>query len=78
MRIRINFTIDLDLEEYREQTAADMSKDELRREIQEAASSDVILELHNLGVRSARLLGSNNVYDRRTRTTRSEQLVRKP
>lgn len=77
MRVRVNFTIDLDPEQYREVFETELDKGQIREEIQERAISDCVLGLGDEGIQ-VRLLGRNNVYDPKTRTTRSEQLAGKP
>jgi hypothetical protein len=77
MRVRVNFTIDVDLDDYRETMEVDMTKDEIRKTIQERAITDTVLNLTDEGV-GCRLLGRNNAYDSEQRLTRSEQLVGKP
>lgn len=77
MRIRVNFTIEVDPEAFREGTGEQLDKEEIRHTVQERAISDCIEGLSDRGVR-ARLLGQNNVYDARARLTRSGQLAGKP
>lgn len=76
MRVRVNFTIDLDPEQYREILGIEATKDEIRKDIQESAISDVVIGLNDVGIK-ARLLGRNNVYDPRQRLTVAEHLKRK-
>ena len=74
MRVRVNFTIEVDPEEYREAMGEDLDKEQVRNDIQERAITDCVIGLSDQGVH-ARLLGRNNVYDAKSRTTRSEQLT---
>ncbi|UOW93111.1 hypothetical protein SEA_NOSHOW_43 [Mycobacterium phage NoShow] len=77
MRVRVNFTVDLDPETYRERTGEDLTKEEIRKQVQDLALREVLIRINGEGV-PCRPLGQNNVYDPRTRTTRSEQLAGKP
>lgn len=74
MRVRVNFTVEVDPEEYREATGMELDKEQVRVEIQDRAISDTLEGLSDLGVQ-ARLLGRNNVYDPKSRLTRSQHLV---
>lgn len=74
MRVRVNFTLELDVEQYNDATEQDLSKDEVRREVQDTAASDIVLGLVDAGVR-VRMLGRNNAYDPKLRTTRGQHLV---
>lgn len=68
MRVRVNFTVELDPEEYREVSGDDLTKEEIRNKIQEFAAREVLIRLNGEGV-STRLLGRNNVYDPKKRLT---------
>ena len=74
MRVRVNFTLEVDPEAYREASGEELSKEEIRHVVQETAIRDVMSRFNAEGV-PTRLLGRNNVYDASTRSTRSEQLV---
>lgn len=74
MRVRVNYTVEVDVEQYNEATGQDLSKDEVRREIQDKGSTDVVLGLVDEGVK-VRMLGRNNCYDPLLRTTRAQHLV---
>lgn len=73
MRVRVNFTVELDPEVYRERTGEQLEKEDIRRQVQEAALREVLIRLNGEGV-PCRLVGRNNVYDSKTRLTRSEHV----
>ena len=74
MRVRHNFTIDVDVEQYNEATGQCLSKDQVRKEIQESCITAVLEGLADVGVKAS-MLGRNNVYDPIQRLTVAEHLV---
>lgn len=74
MRVRINYTLDVDVEQYCEATDQDLSKVEVREQIQEQCISSIIRQLVKKGV-NVELLGRNNVYDPKQKLTVAEHLV---
>lgn len=74
MRIRMNFTIDLDVEQYCEATDQDLTKVEVREQVQERCIASIMQHLERKGV-DAELLGRNNVYDAFQKLTVAEHLV---
>ena len=74
MRVRINFTVDLDVQQYNEAMDEDTSKIDIRKRIQEDCISYLLRKYGDLGV-DIGLLGRNNVYDPNQRLTVAEHLV---
>lgn len=74
MRVRINFTVDLDVQQYNEAMDEDTSKVDIRARIQEDCISFLLAKYGDLGV-DIGLLGRNNVYDPKQRLTVAEHLV---
>lgn len=74
MRVRINFTVDLDVQQYNEAMDEDTSKIDIRKRIQEDCISYLLTKYGDLGV-DIGLLGRNNVYDPKQRLTVAEHLV---
>lgn len=74
MRVRVNFTVDLDVQQYNDARDEDNSKVEIRRQIQEDCISFLMHKYRDLGV-DIGLLGRNNVYDPKQRLTVAEHLV---
>lgn len=74
MRIRMNFTLDLDVEQYCEATDQDLTKVEVRERVQEQCITNIMRHLINKGV-DVELLGRNNVYDPIQKLTVAEHLV---
>lgn len=74
MRVRINFTVDLDVQQYNEAMDEDTSKIDIRKRIQEDCISFLLAKYGDLGV-DIGLLGRNNVYDPKQRLTVAEHLV---
>lgn len=74
MRVRINFTVDLDVQQYNEAMDEDTSKIDIRKRIQEDCISYLLRKYGDLGV-DIGLLGRNNVYDPKQRLTVAEHLV---
>ena len=74
MRVRINFTVDLDVQQYNEAMDEDTSKTDIRSRIQEDCISFLLAKYGDLGV-DIGLLGRNNVYDPKQRLTVAEHLV---
>ena len=74
MRVRINFTVDLDVQQYNEAMDEDTSKIDIRKRIQEDCISYLLMKYGDLGV-DIGLLGRNNVYDPKQRLTVAEHLV---
>ena len=74
MRVRVNFTVDLDVQQYNEAMDEDTSKIDIRKRIQEDCISYLLRKYGDLGV-DIGLLGRNNVYDPKQRLTVAEHLV---
>lgn len=76
MRIRVNFTIEVDVEEYRQKLGAGIlnTKEEIRAAIQGQCEEYILLSLGDEGV-SARSLGINNAYDRESKQTMHQDYV---
>ena len=74
MRVRINFTVDLDVQQYNEAMDEDTSKIDIRKRIQEDCISYLLRKYGDLVV-DIGLLGRNNVYDPKQRLTVAEHLV---
>lgn len=75
MRVRINFTVDFDLENYRRATnQPEITMNEARTQIQDDALEGVMSHLTGSGVRASSL-GRNNAYDPETRQTIHEEYV---
>lgn len=55
MRVRVNFTLDLDPEQYREAFEVEDSNEEIRRDLQDRAYSELVLYLRDEGVRARRV-----------------------
>lgn len=75
MRVRVNFTLEVDVEDYREATGQDINKQVVREDIQEQCIAHIINELKGLGLK-ARLIGRNNVYDPKQGLTVAEHLMK--
>jgi hypothetical protein len=54
MRVRVNFTIEFDPEQYRECFEVEDTNEEIRAELQSRAMSDIIMHLSDEGVRVTR------------------------
>lgn len=74
MRVRINYTIDVDVQQYCDATGQDMSKMAIRNKIQEDNIKALLKELAKQGV-EVEMLGRNNVYDPIQKLTVAEHLV---
>jgi len=74
MRVRVNFTVDVDVQQYNDAMGEDNTKIEIRNQIQEQCISYILLALGDQGV-DIGLLGRNNVYDPKQRLTVAEHLV---
>ena len=74
MRVRVNFTLEIDAEQYREAMQEELTKQEIRAVIQRDCRQDLMESLADKGVR-AEMLGVNNVYDPVQRLTVAEHLV---
>jgi hypothetical protein len=74
MRIRMNFTLDLDVEQYCEAMDQDLTKVEVRERVQEQCIASIMRHLIAKGV-DVELLGRNNVYDPIQKLTVAEHLV---
>ena len=74
MRVRVNFTVDLDVQQYNEAMDEDTTKVDIRKRIQEDCISYLLRKYGDLGV-DIGLLGRNNVYDPKQRLTVAEHLV---
>lgn len=74
MRVRVNYTLDVDVDQYCDATDQDLTKMEVRSEIQEQCITETIKRLEHAGV-EVNLLGRNNVYDAAQKLTVAEHLV---
>lgn len=75
MRVRVNFTVEVDVDEYREKIGPEnATKEDIRRWIQSDAISRVTYGLGDEGV-TCNYLGKNNEYDPETRQTIHEEYV---
>ena len=74
MRVRINFTIGVDVDEYCDKTDQDLTKVQVREAIQEQCLSYIMMALGDQGI-NVELLGRNNVYDPKQKLTVAEHLV---
>lgn len=74
MRIRLNFTLDVDVDQYNDATEQELTKVQVREQIQEQAINDIMYWLIDQGVK-VELLGRNNVYDPHQKLTVAEHLV---
>ena len=74
MRVRVNFTVDIDVENYRKKTGTDLTKSVIREDIQEQCRDFVMTFLKEQGIR-AQYLGQNNKYDPKSRQTIHEEYV---
>jgi hypothetical protein len=74
MRVRINFTIDVDVEEYREMMQQELTKVQVRESIQEQCIDYITMALGDKGVET-RVRARNNVYDPAQKLTVAEHLV---
>lgn len=75
MRVRVNFTVDFDLDEYRQKTnQSDLTTADVRALIQNDAAEWILEALRQSGVK-ATSLGQNNAYDPETRQTIHEEYV---
>lgn len=74
MRVRVNFTVDVDVDQYCDAMDQDLSKVQVREQIQEQCLSYILMALGDQGV-DIQLLGRNNVYDPNQKLTVAEHLV---
>lgn len=74
MRVRVNFTVDVDVEEYRELTGEDLTKTQIRERMQEECITYLLYKYGDEGLK-VDLLGRNNVYDPKQKLTVAEHLV---
>lgn len=74
MRVRINYTLDVDVDQYCDATDQDLTKMQVREQIQEDCIQSLIANLEDAGVK-VELLGRNNVYDPKQKLTVAEHLV---
>ncbi len=74
MRVRVNFTVDLDVQQFNDAMDDTSSKIDIRRQLQEDCISYLLMKYADLGV-DIGLLGRNNVYDPKQRLTVAEHLV---
>lgn len=74
MRVRLNYTIDIDVQQYQDALGEDMTKVQIRNKIQEDNIRALLEELKDQGV-EVELLGRNNVYDPAQKLTVAEHLV---
>lgn len=75
MRVRINFTLGVDVDNYNDKTDQELSKTEVREQIQEQCLNYIMMALGDQGIQ-IELLGRNNVYDPAQKLTVAEHLVR--
>ena len=75
MRVRVNFTLGVDVDNYNDKTDQELSKTEVREQIQEQCLNYIMLALGDQGIQ-IELLGRNNVYDPAQKLTVAEHLVR--
>lgn len=75
MRVRINFTLGVDVDNYNDKMGTDLDKTQVREQIQEQCLNYIMLALGDQGV-NLELLGRNNVYDPTQKLTVAEHLVR--
>jgi hypothetical protein len=75
MRIRINYTLEVDVDQYCEAMEADLEKEVIRKRVQDLAQRAVLQLLKKRGVR-ARMIGVNNVYDPIQKLTVAAHLVK--
>jgi hypothetical protein len=75
VRIRLNFTLEVDVEQYNLTTHQDLNKDEIRHQVQEDVIKETMNSLKYKGVRAG-LIGRNNVYDPAQRLTVAQHLVK--
>ncbi len=74
MRVRINFTVDIDVDDYREKMGVDLNQAVLRQDIQEQCRDFVLDTFRGHGLKIS-YLGQNNKYDPETRQTIHEEYV---
>lgn len=75
MRVRINFTVDFDLDQYREATGQpDLTTGQAREQVQ-AKCLGMLLQDFNDNQVKYQYLGQNNRYDPETRQTIHEEYV---
>lgn len=74
MRVRVNFTLGVDVEDYCDKTDQDLSKTQVREAIQEQCIAYIMAVLGDQGI-DIELLGRNNVYDPKQKLTVAEHLV---
>lgn len=74
MRVRVNFTLDLEVQDYNERTNQELNKVQVREQIQERCLEYIMTDLERQGI-DVELLGRNNVYDPKQRLTVAEHLV---
>lgn len=75
MRVRLNFTLDVDVKEYCDKTKQDLNKMQVRMQIQEDCIDHIVKKYRAKGL-DVGLLGRNNVYDPIQRLTVAEHLVK--
>ena len=75
MRVRVNFTLGVDVDNYNDKTDQELSKTEVREQIQEQCLNYIMMALGDQGIQ-IELLGRNNVYDPAQKLTVAEHLVR--
>lgn len=74
MRVRLNYTIDIDVQQYCDALDEDLTKVQIRHRIQEDNIRALLQTLKDQGV-EVELLGRNNVYDPAQKLTVAEHLV---
>jgi hypothetical protein len=75
MRVRVNFTIEVDLDDYRDKIGPeDITKEGLRTRLQTNAVDHLLYSLGDEGVK-VNYLGQNNRYDPESRQTIHEEYV---
>lgn len=75
MRVRVNFTVDFDLDEYRKKTGQpELTTAQVRAQIQQHAADRVLEDLRDQRIATSSL-GQNNAYDPESRQTIHEEYV---
>ena len=74
MRVRANFTLGIEPEQFREATGEELTKVEIRQRVQAMAETLTIMALGDMGVKVDEM-GMNNVYDPNTRQTMHQDYI---
>lgn len=73
MRVRVNFTLEVDTESYRDAMGDDLTKEQIRKSMQDQAQAYLTGSLRGQGVDVA-LMSRNNVYRPQDRLTGREEV----